>query len=1143
MPEKVYFCGQGKSAMLGRVVKAFSAALRRSLSGASVPGTSLTESGAIDELIRMGAEDPASIHAVLRRHTVYENDPACWDYAQSIGESLARQRGLLGNGMSSGVFGDCAAYSVAVSALLMRLFGSPGEWVLVGNDQDPAQHILNDVGTLAIGYSGPVYLDATDARGFPWQPPTGVTVMTWLDPMTGRELLRWRKEEDMEPSVTMARGRKMGVGCGLCLLGIAGLPRREAEVNGVSGLFSWVQDAIWDNVKPVRGVVEGIDDFFQDTVIDEVAKPLGKDLAQITKQVADGMGKVGQQVVDFARDPESWKMMLINTVSFAGGAAGSFLGFANTARHLSKYPAINAVVHGVLNAIPGAGTLMSGAMTLMQGVMSAGAQRKRVYSDGEMAMMAAVRDQANAMVPSGTAGMTAEIANGLAEAVNSITDPSHRARINAIAQGLRSGELAFGPNWTIVPATSTGPSGTGFLGDIFGAIGDAASWTVGAVSDAGSWVGGAATDAWGYVFGGGTPATSGDVVNTIVNNTAGNVGNTVSGAVGSVLGDTAGGFVGSVVEVGLAVGGNTLAGGGSASSALNGATYAQCSLLPQNMMCGRRKDGKQGCADPCAHLPGAPDPGAALALNTQSATSALAGLFGFDQFMLTPQYRPTAEQTTGNTEYLFESGGPVISRTDLDALVRPQDVRGPTHVHLNLMDAMVRVPNVAGVDLLKYGVEFKQDSLGKPWHLFKPDDPKLVRLQWLLQTIERWNSEHTSNPIPNDTVIEVLDLTPAIEAWERDRTQGASAAFVPPAFAVIDSFTLGWVRINLQRSWTITTDVARYPDGNPPASYFGFGRKPVRDSLPGLSDGSDTGTRDGKMLSSDSSRLEATAIFVRPWHLAGQAGSLPTGDAWVARWSGTRSTWPSSPMTLEEIAESNLAATAWVKLISNSGSDIIHGKPWVQVGTLRSRLSAIDAQLAQEEAARQANAPQAAAQELAKRRMTHMAAKWRRTDDNSNELRTLGEWVQDFQNQYGAGANAGMESLISLRWEEDSEANFWLPMLVTLARMKHGKSDGTLFTTGELLNPAPLQEPTTFSPYEFSDVSDANTVTGSGHAVTVRNPGSTGGKSGGGTSHVPPGAEQPSNTNHGALAPTANSGMAVVVAITAATVLFFMLKR
>jgi len=1158
MPEKVYFCGQGKSAMLDRVVSAFAAALRRSLTDASVPGTYLTEAKAIDELVSLGAVDLASIHAVLRRHTAYENDPACWDYAQSIGESLARQRGVLGNGMSAGVFGDCAAYSVAVSALLTRLFGSPGEWVLVGNERDPAQHILNDVGSLPIGYSGPVFLDATDARGFPWQPPASVTVMTWLDPMTGNELRRWKRNENMDAGVTFAGGHKSGVGCGLCLLGIAGLPRRDATVNGVSGLFSWVQDAIWDNIKPVRGVVEGIDDFFQDTVIDEVAKPLGKDLAKITKQVAEGLGSVGQQVIDFARDPESWKMMLLNAVSFAGGAGGSFIGFANTARHLSKYPAINAVVHGVLNSIPGAGTLMSGAMTLMQGVMSAGAKKQRVYSDGEMAMMAAVRDQAQAMVPAGTAGMTAEIANGLAEAVNSITDPAHRARVNAIAQGLRSGELAFGPNWSIVPATSTGPSGTGFWGDIVGALGDAASWTANAVVDAGSWVGGAATDAWGFVAGGGTPSTSGDIVNTIVGNTAGNVGNTVTGAVGGLLGETAGGLVGAATEIGLTVAGNTLAGGGSMSAALNGMTYAQCKLLPmQNMMCGTRKDGKPGCADQCASLPGAPDPGAALALNTGSATTALAGALGLDGFMLTPQYQATALPTGSGTEYLFESGGPVISRSDLDAIVRPEDVRGPTHVHLNVTDAMVKVPSFAGTDLLQFGVEFKQDAMGKPWRLYNPNDPRMVRLEWLLQTIERWNKENPTNPVPNSTLIEVLDLTPAIEAWESDRTNGATAAFVPPTFAVIDSFSLGWVRINLQRTWTITTDVARYPSNNPPASYYGFGRKPVRDALPGLSDGTDTGTRDGKMAPADSSRLEAAAIFVRPWHLAGQSGSKPTGDAWIARWNGARSTWPASPMTLEQVAESDLAATAWVKLLSNSGAHIVHGRPWVQVGTLRSRLSAIDAQFAQEEAARQAYAPQAAAQDEAKRRMTHMAAKWRRIDDNTNDLRTLGEWVQDFQTQYGAGVNAGMESPIVLQWEADNNARMQLSMLVMLARIYHDKPDGTPFTTAELLDPEPLETNAVMQEYSFDDGPD-NTVTGNGssHSVNVNNnPGSTGGSGGGGGSAT---TNPGSNTNQQGggsggstvavtqppvTKPAGGGGAAIIVAFAALGVLMYMLKK
>ncbi|MCK6440112.1 MAG: hypothetical protein L6Q71_07925, partial [Planctomycetes bacterium] len=78
------------------------------------------------------------IYAALKRLT-YRNDPQCVDRAQSLETSLSRQKG-------EGVFGDCGAFAVALSALAEAAGHGPGEWVLLGDESDPAQHIVNKFG-------------------------------------------------------------------------------------------------------------------------------------------------------------------------------------------------------------------------------------------------------------------------------------------------------------------------------------------------------------------------------------------------------------------------------------------------------------------------------------------------------------------------------------------------------------------------------------------------------------------------------------------------------------------------------------------------------------------------------------------------------------------------------------------------------------------------------------------------------------------------------------------------------------------------------------------------------------------------------------------------------------------------------------
>src|SRR5690606_1480807 len=136
------------------------------------------------------------------------------------------------------------------------------------------------------------------------------------------------------------------------------------------------------------------------------------------------------------------------------------------------------------------------------------------------------------------------------------------------------------------------------------------------------------------------------------------------------------GLLGGAAELVLNVAGNDLLGGGNGSytSALNGVTYAQCRTMSHTMMCLPRRDGMPGCGDPCEALPGAPNPGAAPGTSTGNVLSGLADAAGLgqvvdmiaDSFMPNTQYVRVAEEG-GEEEYLFESSGSVMQRTNLDA--------------------------------------------------------------------------------------------------------------------------------------------------------------------------------------------------------------------------------------------------------------------------------------------------------------------------------------------------------------------------------------------------------------------------------------------------------------------------------------------
>ena len=119
--------------------------------------------------------DRAGVFEYLRRNAVYQNDPVCLDYMQSVGASMQRLA-------REGIFGDCGAYAVFVSALATRLGFGPGMWLLLGDANNPAQHIVN------IFHLGSVDLviDATQPNGYDWQIPAYFTSVQMIDPRTGK---------------------------------------------------------------------------------------------------------------------------------------------------------------------------------------------------------------------------------------------------------------------------------------------------------------------------------------------------------------------------------------------------------------------------------------------------------------------------------------------------------------------------------------------------------------------------------------------------------------------------------------------------------------------------------------------------------------------------------------------------------------------------------------------------------------------------------------------------------------------------------------------------------------------------------------------------------------------------------------------
>ena len=156
----------------------------------------------------------------------YQPDANCLDHAQSFAASVHRQ-------LSEGVFGDCGAFTTAISTLAWALLGVPGLWVLLGDQKDPAQHIVNlFVVKDKDGHQAFILVDGTataqggqpDASVIGYQPPERFSVFSIINPNNGEVIA---SNYDPAKGVSgvacgMAGDGAMRCGPGIGYAGIAG---------------------------------------------------------------------------------------------------------------------------------------------------------------------------------------------------------------------------------------------------------------------------------------------------------------------------------------------------------------------------------------------------------------------------------------------------------------------------------------------------------------------------------------------------------------------------------------------------------------------------------------------------------------------------------------------------------------------------------------------------------------------------------------------------------------------------------------------------------------------------------------------------------------------------------------------------------
>lgn len=157
---------------------------------------SLNQSAALRWFQSRGAgASPSKAWEAMRAFTQYRDEKPCQDTAFSIRESLESQ-------LRDGFFGDCGAYAVAISAILKASGHCPGYWLLVGDKDDNAKHILNwfPMRSAARGArfganpdTDAILIDATVAYGDGLILPSEVTHATLIEPATGRIVHTWSR--------------------------------------------------------------------------------------------------------------------------------------------------------------------------------------------------------------------------------------------------------------------------------------------------------------------------------------------------------------------------------------------------------------------------------------------------------------------------------------------------------------------------------------------------------------------------------------------------------------------------------------------------------------------------------------------------------------------------------------------------------------------------------------------------------------------------------------------------------------------------------------------------------------------------------------------------------------------------------------
>lgn len=287
--------GCGKAARLDAIIADFAKRARQS---ASEP------EHAIAFLRQWDVRDMRSLHRALVERTVYAGDPHCQDYAQTLARSLRRME-------AEGVFGDCAAYAVAVAALAHAL-GVPLEaqrFVLLGDVEDRGRHIVNLIDrNRGLGQPDWVVVDATEADGYGWTIPPDLNVVQTYDIETGTQTLHPAGSQHVLKPATQE----------------APMPTNPGGAKGVAG---------WNPVRSVRSAVA--------RASGQVRNELARTEVAVRQEAGRAVQTVGGVVADSSQGVQTLARYGESTISSAARA-----GFATVASTAASVADVSALLLG-----------------------------------------------------------------------------------------------------------------------------------------------------------------------------------------------------------------------------------------------------------------------------------------------------------------------------------------------------------------------------------------------------------------------------------------------------------------------------------------------------------------------------------------------------------------------------------------------------------------------------------------------------------------------------------------------------------------------------------------------------------------------------------------------------------------------------